>query len=299
MKKIAIKSVIFVLVISLSIGAIMGCSNKGNKVIKVGSKNFTESIILAELYSYALEKNGYTVEKKLNLGATSVAHPALVKGDIDLYPEYTGTGLTKVLNKDALFDQSVVYSIVKKDYHDQFKLEWLDYSEANDSQGLVITKKASDLYGIKTITDLQKNADKLRFASQGEFELASDGLPAITKVYGTFNFKSTKVYDNALKYEVLHSDNADISVAYTTEGQLSNAEFVVLEDDKHAWSPYNIAPVVREDTLSKYTDVKEILNAITKKLTTKVVQSLNAQVDIDKKEPVDVAKAYYDKEFGK
>ena len=274
-------------------------NGSGSKpIIKVGSKNFTESLVLGELYADALEHAGYKVDRKLNLG-DAVVHTSLVNGDIDLYPEYTGTGLLSILKEAPIYDSKAVYDEVSAKYKDKFKLIWLDPSAANDSQGLVITKKASDQYNIHTISDLQKNASKIRFASQGEFDKRSDGLPALIKAYGPFNFKDEKLYDNGLKYDVLKNDKADLAVAYTTEGQLSDSQFVVLEDDKHVWPPYNVAPVVRQDILDKNPDIKDILNKVTAKLDNKTLIKLNAEVDIDKKEYKTVAKEFYNQEFGK
>lgn len=273
-------------------------SSTSKPTIKVGSKDFTESLILGELYADALENAGYKVERKLNLGS-SVVHTSLVKGDIDLYPEYTGTGLLTILKEEPKFDSKQVYDEVSEKYKEKFNLVWLDQAKANDSQGLVITKKAADKYNIHTISDLQKNASNIRFASQGEFDARADGLPALTKVYGEFKFKDKKIYDNGLKYDVLHNDKADLAVAYTTEGQLSKDEFVVLEDDKHVWPPYNIAPVVKEDVLSKNADIKDVLNKVTAKLDNKTLIKLNAEVDINKREYAEVAKEFYNKEFGK
>lgn len=295
--------VVSVLTTLVAVSVLTGCTSKssssstsGKPTIKVGSKDFTESLILGELYSLALEKAGYKVERKLNLGS-AVVHTSLVNGDIDFYPEYTGTGLMSVLKEAPKFDSKEVYDEVAAKYKEKFKLIWLDPSSANDGQGLVISKKASDKYNIHTLSDLQKNAGNIRFASQGQFDERADGLPALIKTYGAFKFKDEKIYDNGLKYDVLHNDKADLAVAYTTEGQLSKDEFVVLEDDKHVWPPYNIAPVIKQDLLEKNPDIKDILNKVTKKIDNKTIIKLNAEVDIDKKEYAEVAKNFFDKEL--
>ncbi len=265
----------------------------GKPTIKVGSKDFTESLILGELYALALEKQGYKVERKLNLGS-AIVHDSLVNGDIDFYPEYTGTGLLSVLKEAPLFDSKQVYDEVSAKYKEKFKLIWLDPSTANDSQGLVIAKRAADKYGIRTISDLQKHAADIRFASQGQFDEREDGLLALTKAYGELKFKERKLYDNGLKYDVLHNDEADVAVAYTTEGQLSKDEFVVLEDDKHVWPPYNIAPVIRQDVLEKNPEIKDILNKVTASIDNKTIIKLNAEVDINKREYTEVAKEFFE-----
>ncbi|HVI40322.1 MAG TPA: glycine betaine ABC transporter substrate-binding protein, partial [Anaerovoracaceae bacterium] len=223
-----------------------------------------------------------------------VVHTSIVNGDVDLYPEYTGTGLLSVLKLPLETDPQKVYDTVKEAYAKDFNLVWLDYAQANDGQGLVITTKASEEYGIKTISDLQKYADKLRFASQGEFDAREDGIPALEAKYGKFNWASSKVYDNALKYEVLANGEADVAPAYTTEGRLVDKTFTLLEDDKYVWPPYNIAPVVRKEVLDANPEIADILNVINAKIDTKTITELNAQVDVDKKEYEEVAKEFYD-----
>ncbi len=261
--------------------------------VTIGSKDFTENLIVAEIYAEALEGQGIQVNRKLNLGS-SVIHSALTSGQIDLYPEYTGTGLLTILKHSLVTDPKEVYDIVKKEYKTKFNAVWLDYSPANDSQGLVILKSVADQYHIKTISDLQKNADKIRFASQGEFDKRDDGLPALEKVYGKFKFKSDAIYSNSLKYQILSQNKADLAVAYTTEGQLVDPKFLVLEDDKHVWPPYNLAPVVRQSALDKNPKIEEILNQVSATLDTKTITALNAKVDVDKQEYEEVAKNFYD-----
>ena len=277
--------------------AMVACSsgsNSAEKTIRVGSKDFTENEILAEIYALALEDAGFKVERNMDI-SSSVIHTSIVNNEIDLYPEYTGTGLLTVLQMDIMTDPQEVYDTVKKEYAEQFQITWLDYASAIDGQGLFISKKASDQYGITTISDLQAHADQLRFASQGEFDEREDGLPGLEKVYGPFEWKSSKIYDNGLKYEVVDNDEADVSPAYTTEGRLVETDkFVLLEDDKQAWPPYNIAPIIRTEVLEKYPEIEEMLNAISAALETKTMTELNAKVDIDKEEVEDVAKEFYE-----
>ncbi|MCY7572961.1 glycine/betaine ABC transporter substrate-binding protein [Bacillus pumilus] len=242
----------------------------------------------------ALENAGYQVERVPNI-AGSIIHSSIVNNDIDMYPEYTGTGLLSVLKMDLMTDPDEVYTTVKEEYKKQFNITWLDYSKANDGAGLVIRTEVSQKLGIKTITDLQKHAGEIRFASQGEVDQRADGIPALEKVYGKLNWKSSKVYDNSLKYEVLRNNEADVAPAYTTEGQLVNKdEFTLLEDDKQVWPPYNLAPVIRDNVLSTDPGIAEVINKVSSVLDTDTVTALNAKVDVDKEEYEDVAKEFYD-----
>lgn len=299
-KKVISGALLVVILVAIVGGIWAWRNNQSSEVqqssttIRVGSKDFTENLVIAEIYALALEDNGYTVERVSNI-SSSLIHNSIVNDEIDLYPEYTGTGLLSVLGEDMETDSEKVYKIVKKEYEKQFNLTWLDYASANDSQGLVIRTEVANSLNIKTISDLQAHASELRFASQGEFDEREDGLPGLEKTYGTFNWQSSKVYDNSLKYSVLDNDEADVIPAYTTEGQLVNTDkFTLLEDDKQFWPPYNLAPVVRDNILDDNPDIKTILNNISAKLDTETVTELNAKVDVDGQEYTDVAKEYYD-----
>lgn len=299
-KKVISGALLVVILVAIVGGIWVWRNNQSSEVqqssttIRVGSKDFTENLVIAEIYALALEDNGYTVERVSNI-SSSLIHNSIVNDEIDLYPEYTGTGLLSVLGEDMETDSEKVYKTVKKEYEEQFNLTWLDYASANDSQGLVIRTEVANSLNIKTISDLQAHASELRFASQGEFDEREDGLPGLEKTYGTFNWQSSKVYDNSLKYSVLENDEADVTPAYTTEGQLvSTDKFTLLEDDKQFWPPYNLAPVVRDNILDDNPDIKTILNNISAKLDTETVTELNAKVDVDGQEYTDVAKEYYD-----
>ncbi|MDR1775357.1 MAG: glycine/betaine ABC transporter substrate-binding protein [Actinomycetes bacterium] len=261
--------------------------------VKVGSKDFTENLIVGELYALALEDHGIPVTRTLNLAGSAIPE-AQVKGDVDLYPQYTGTGLLSILQLPMETDPQKVYDTVKEQFKEKWNIIWLDMAPANDGQGLVVTKEISDKYGIKTISDFQAHADKIRFASQGEFDHREDGIPRLEEIYGPLKFKSSKIYDNALKYEILKEGKADAAPAYTTEGQLVEPEFVLLEDDKRAWPPYNLAPVVRGEVLEAYPEIADLLNKIDKDLTTEKVTELNYKVAVGGEEYEEVAAAYYD-----
>ena len=277
----------------ISLTACGSSASGASGTIVVGSKDFTEGEIISEIYALALENAGFTVKRSFDI-SSSVIPTSLEKGEIDLYPEYTGTALITVLKKDVETDPKTVYKKVKAAYKKKWDLVWLDMANASDSQGLAITTKAAKKYGIKTISDLQAHASELRFASQGEFDERSDGMPALEAAYGAFDWKEHAVYDNGLKYEVLKNDKADVTPAYTTEGQLADKAFTVLEDDKHVWPPYNVAPVVRGSVLKKHPQIEDVLNEVSKKLTTKGLTKLNAKVDIKKQDYEDVASDYFD-----
>lgn len=275
--------------------ALTGCGASGKDAsgtVTVGSKAFTEGVILSELYALALEDAGIKVDRSFEISG-SLIHTALENGDIDLYPEYTGTGLISVLKMDPLTDPEEVYQTVKDEYAARFDLVWLDKSEAADGQGLVIRTEAAERLGIKTISDLQQHASDLRFASQGQFDERADGLPALEATYGAFDWKDSAIYDEGLKYEVLRNDEADVTPAYTTEAQLTDKAFTLLEDDKRVWPPYNVAPVARAAVLEANPDITKALKRVNDALTTEKLTVLNARVDIDKEEYEDVARDFF------
>ena len=289
-----------------------------DETIRVGSKDFTEQFIVAHMYLQVLENAGHSVEDKLNLGGTQVAHQALVSGEIDLYPEYTGTGLTEVLGM-SVDDVSggsgtpeatpagdmtamatpvsggdmsqAVYDTVKAEYESQFSATWLERSPANNTQALAVKREFSEENGITTISQLAEVADQYIISAPADFPEREDGLLGLQRVYGA-GFENIEVLPVApgLKYQALLDDQAQVVLAFGTDGQISGNDLVVLEDDMGLWPPYNLAPVVLMSVLDANPDVAELLNGVTTLLTDEVLSSLNWRVDGDEKaEPADVA----------
>ncbi|GAB4217479.1 MAG: glycine betaine ABC transporter substrate-binding protein [Synechococcales cyanobacterium] len=258
-------------------------------VIRVGSKDFTEQFILGEMYALLLENAGLQVERKLNLGGTPVAQAAITSGEIDLYPEYTGTGLLTVLKLPVQTDPKVVFEQVAKGYADQFKLVWLDPAPMNNTQALVMTQEGSQKFGVKTFSQMAAKASELIMIGPPEFQARPDGLPGLQKAYGNFRLKGYRAVDPGLRYTGLTSGQADVAVAFGTDGQISHYNLVLLEDDKKLFPPYQVAPVVRQDTLTANPVVGETLNKLTPLLTDATMQRLNFEVDGNQREPAEVA----------
>ena len=292
MKKFLISLVAVLFALSTMIVSVS--ANHDGEAIRIGSKDFTENLLVAEIYALALEAEGFEVER-IPAISSAIVHTAITNNEIDLYPEYTGTGLLIVLQLPMETDPEKVFEIVKAEYDEQFSLTWLDYAQANDSQGLVISTAKADELGIVTISDLQIHAKDLRFASQGEFDMREDGIPGLESVYGKFDWASSTIYDNSLKYQVLMNDEADVTPAYTTEGQLVNTDlYTVLEDDQQFWPPYNLAPIVRNNVLEAHPEIENILGEINEQLDTELMIELNAKVDVDGEEYLEVAQEYFD-----
>jgi len=282
---------------------------QGNPV-KIGSKNFTEELILGEMYALLLQNAGLTVEKQLNLGGTEVAQEALVAGEIDLFPEYTGTGLTVVLGipietvtsatptsgtPSAGTGENVaqtVYKTVADEYKKQFDLVWLDPSAFNDTQALAVKRAFAEEKGLKTISDLAKISGDLTIVAPSDFVERPDGLKGLEDFYG-LKFGDTLSVEPGIRYQALQDDQAQVVLAFSTDGQVAGFDLVLLEDDKELWPPYNVSPVVRNDTLTANPGIADALNPLAPVLTNEVMSGLNWQVDgPDKKEPEEVAQAF-------
>jgi osmoprotectant transport system substrate-binding protein len=266
----------------------------GGAAIRIGSKNFTESIVIAEIYSRALENAGLKVERHLNLGSTAIAMAAIQRGDIDLYPEYTGTGLIDVLHLAPMSDPKKIYATVAAAYAKQYHLTWLEPSPMNDSQALATTKAISKAHNLTTLSELAKAAPQFRLATIQEFLARADGLPGLQKFYGGFDFKAVRTYDITLKYQALHEGDADIASAFSTDGAISTDDLVVLRDDRNFWPAYNVAPVVREEALAREPRIATVLNALAPAITDRAAARMNAAVEGGKQDPSDVADAFLD-----
>lgn len=287
------------LIVGSAILSACGGPAASNRSVVVSSKDFTEENILGEMYALALENAGVPVTRKLNLGTTDVAQAALVKGGadggIDLYPEYTSTGLNNVLKRDPIYDPQQVYDEVKKGYKEQFNLVWLDASPMNDTQAMVTSKEVSEQFGLKTLQDLCDKADQLTVAAVAEFEERADALPLLQKTYGGCEFKEIKVFAPNLRYKALESKEVEIAQAFSTDGPIAGMGLVLLEDPKNYGLPYNVAPVVRQDVLDLYPQIADALNKLSPMITNDEISALNWEVDGKGREYADVAKEWMQK----
>ena len=260
--------------------------------IVVGSKSFAESKTVSEIYALALEHVGYKVIRKPNI-ANSVVYRVVKTGQVDVYPEYTGTIVETYLKKNGsgLTAQQmarIARKGVQKDGLVTFK-----YAPGDDRQGIGMRSSVAKKYHIKTISDLQKNAAKIRFVSQGEFDKRADALPGMNKKYGKFNFKSLRDYDNSLKYTIMAEGKGDAAPVSTTEGQLAISKYVLLKDDKGLWPPYNLVPLAKKRSAKEHPKMAAALDRVDAKLTTKQLINLNKQVMVQGKNYRMVALNWY------
>lgn len=282
------------LVTCLTAIAIIACNSGGgdSDTIRVGSKDFTEQFILGEMYALVLEDQGLNVERKLNLGGTPVAQASLQSDQIDLYPEYTGTGLLTVLKEPTSSDQKQVYETVSQGYKEKYNLVWLDPAPMNNTQALAMTAEKSQQQNIKTLSQMVAKASELVMLGPPEFQEREDGLPGLKKAYGDFQLKEYKSVEMGLRYRGLIDNQGDVVVASGTDGEISAYNLVLLEDDRNLFPPYQVAPVVRQEVLDQHPEIREALNALSSKLTNETMQRLNYQVSGEQQEPAAVAKAF-------
>ncbi|MBO1349483.1 MAG: quaternary ammonium transporter [Hormoscilla sp. GUM202] len=275
---------------------VVACHGDGKSnadlTIKVGSKDFTEQFILGQMYAIILEEQGFKVERKLNLGSTPVLQAGLKSGEIDLYPEYTGTALVAVLKRPPSSDGKQVFDRVAKAYKEKYNLVWLEPAPMNNTTALAMTKKDAEKLGIKNISDMIAKADKLILLGPPAFKTREDALPGLKRVYGDFELKEFKPIDSGLRYKGLMNGEGNVVVAFGTDGEISAFNLVVLEDDKKLFPIYQVAPVVRQETLEKYPSIRDALNAIAPLLTDEVMQRLNYEVSGKQREPADVAREF-------
>ena len=258
--------------------------------VKVGSKNFTEQFIVAEIYAQALEAAGIKVERKINLGGTLIAHKALEEKQIDLYPEYTGTMLLAVLKAEPMTDRKAVYDKVKAEYA-KMGLVVLNEAPLNNTYNMVVRPETAAQYKLETLSDLAKVSKELKLGAGPEFRDRKDGLPGLKEKYGIV-FKEDLQMAIGLRYQALANKQIDVVNGYSTDGMISAMKLVRLKDDKGLWPPYYLVPVVRKDTLDANPKIAEVLNNVSAMLNEANMAEMNYKVDGDKMEPKDVARDF-------
>ena len=278
----------------LAAAAFVGCAR--GDAVRVGSKNFSEELFLGELYAQLLEKSSLHVERKFDLGSTQIAMEAMQRGEIDLYPEYTGTALLVVLKLQPESNARAVYETVKREFEKRYAMTWLDPSPFDDTQALASTQAIALRYGLRTLSDVSRAAPQLRLAVTAEFLNRPDGLPGLRRAYGGFDFKQIVQVDIGLRYQALLDKRADVAVAFSTDGEIAEYDLVVFVDDKHAFPPYQAAPVVRDAALQRYPAIAPALNKVAPLLDEATIRNINLQINgPQKREPADVVRDFLQK----
>ncbi len=262
---------------STSTGGTSGSNNNnGNISLTVGGKLDTEAQLLTKMYALLLRKQGFKVTEKAKLGTNDIVFNAINSGQIDLYPEFTATGLAR-LKTNTTRNAQQDYQKVKQGYETNYKVTWLDPAPLNDTYGICTTKANAQKQNIQSISQLSSSASSKTIATPPDGNTDPSVLPALKPVYG-FSFGNVKVLDAALTYNAVQQGQADYNVCYTTSSFIKQKDFVLLNDDKQAFPIYNPAPLVRQDTLKKAPDIAKALNPLAPKLTTDVSIELQGEV---------------------
>lgn len=257
---------------------VLGCSRE--RLLTVGSKNFTEQVILGEIVAQHVSlRLSERVDRKLNLGGTLLAHQALVKGDLDLYPEYTGTALTAVLKRRLSSDPAAVLAKVKAEYLSRFKIHWLDPLGFNNTFAMVIRGEDARKYQIETLSDAATHANGWTLGVGYEFQHRPDGLAGLLRTYKLPLKRSPRTMDLGLLYRALEQKQVDMVAASATDGLLSVLDVKVLKDDKRYFPPYQASLAVRADALAKHPPLKRALEQLSGLFSDEIMRNLNYQVD--------------------
>ena len=259
--------------------------------VVVGSKNFTEQVVLGEILAAALEDRGLTVDRRLNLGGTTLCHEAVRSGQIDVYVEYTGTALTEILGRPARSDRDGVLSDVRAGYV-PLGLTVGPALGFNNTFALVTRKDTSRRLGLQRLSDLAAHADTLRVGLFGEFVERADGLPGLMAAYGfKFAVPPTEM-DLGLLYPALQADRVDVVVGSATDGLIAANDLVVLEDDRHYFPPYDAVPVVNTASRAAHPEIDSALASLAGRLDEAAMRRLNLAVDGAHRSPAAVAREF-------
>jgi osmoprotectant transport system substrate-binding protein len=268
-----------------------GCSTPGTQSpIRVGSKNFTEQVVLGEIIAQHLERRLHrSVERSLNLGGTLLAHQALLSRQIDLYPEYTGTALAAILKDPVETDPMRVRMRIKTEYLQKFQAEWLDPLGIDDTFAMVVQGPEARARRLETLTDAAQAPQEWALGVGYEFEQRADGLAALERAYHLRWKAAPKTMDLGLLYKAMEQGQVTMIAANSTDGLLSKMDLKILRDDQHAFPPYEVCIVVRQDAMREMPGLREALAELSGKFTNQKMQGLNFQVDARHRPVAEVA----------
>lgn len=285
------KIIVMVICLTMTANLLIGCSEE--KTVVIASKPMTEQYIIAEMLTQLITHHtDIKVEQKLGIGGgTSNIHPAMEKGEIDIYPEYTGTGWMFVLKEDFMADPDALYTEVKAAYAEKYQIHWSNLYGFNDTFGIAIKKELAEELDIKTYSDLAAHSGELTLGAEYDFYEREDGYPGLKDVYG-FDFDEKKELDIGLKYQAISSDEVDVINVFSTDGRLKEVGLVVLEDDKNFFPSYFAATLIRQETLEEYPLLEEIMSMLDDKISNEEMIEMNYLVEIEKKDPKQVAKDF-------
>ena len=266
------------------------CRGEGERPLRIGSKNFSEQVILGEIAAQGLEARGVRVDRRLNLGGTFVCHQALKAGELGLYPEYTGTAFTAILARKPVSDPELVRAEVAKEYRKRWNLVWSPPLGFENTFALVMRRDEAARLHISKISDLAAHLE-IRPGFGYEFLEREDGFPGLAKTYGLRFSQRPVQMDLGLLYQALASRKVDLVAGNSTDGLIEAIEGVVLEDDRRYFPPYEAAFVLGAEVW-KRPEVRAFFESLAGTIDAATMRKMNAAVDKDKRRPEDVAREF-------
>ncbi|WP_234404952.1 glycine betaine ABC transporter substrate-binding protein [Paenibacillus bouchesdurhonensis] len=271
-------------------GSNTSSGNGGAGEITVGSKNFTENMLLALMMAELIEaKTDIKVKRQVNLGGSNVAWSALKNDEIQLYPEYTGTVVANYYQEET--GNSAESLARTRELLTEDDLVFLEPFGINNTYTLAVTRETAEQHNLLTFSDLAKVSEDMVLGVEFEFLDRDDGFPGIQKLYG-MNFKQQKGMDHGIMYQSIANGETDVTNAYATDAQIKVHDLVILQDDKEFFPPYDGGPIIRQDTLDNYPELEEVLNQMSGLISDEEMQKLNADVDVEGLKEEEVARQF-------
>jgi osmoprotectant transport system substrate-binding protein len=269
-----------------------GCASAAHR-LTVGSKNFTEQVVLGELLAQLLERSGEgLVDRRFYLAGSYICHQALLAGRIDMYVEYTGTALTAILKDAPNGDHEQVFERVKSEYARRFGLEVMPSLGFDNTFAMAMRGEQARSLGLRRLTDLARVAPQLRLGVGYEFLERPDGFPGLAKTYGLRFAEAPRVMDLGLLYRALQAKQVDVVAGSNTDGLIAALGLVVLEDDRHYFPPYDAVPIVRRETLERHPAAGKVFKEVAGRLTADTMRHLNYAIDGEKKDVTVVVREF-------
>jgi osmoprotectant transport system permease protein len=280
---------VLIVVAGLVLWQVGGKRDQADKVT-IGSKDFTESALLAEIVAQMLEARGVAVERRFELGG-NLPHEALVSGTLDLYPEYTGTSYTAILHHAPISDPRAVYDQVKKEYLERFNIGVSAPIGFENTFAILIRGEESRRLNLKTISDAAPHTKTWRAGFGQDFMSRDDGYPGFSKTYG-LKFAEVREMDLSLTYIALSSRQVDLIAANSTDGRIATLDLFQLADDRRYFPPYEAVYLVRQDTLNRVSALREVLAGLANAISTDEMRRLNFEIDGNRRDPKEVIREW-------
>lgn len=269
------------LILAITLAAQTALPVAATRPVIVASKPFGESYLLAEMFAQLLEARGLKVDRRPGLGATEIAFGALRTGAIDVYPEYTGTGLLAILGEQPLGSAGAVFQRVSREFRDRYGVRWLPPLGFQNSYAIAVRRATADSLHLATLTDLARASTSLRAGLTPDFIGRADGLPGISRAYGT-HFRDVRALGPAVKYQALAAGQVDVIDGYSTDGLIAKYDLVVLSDDKHFFPPYEAAALVSPQLAANDPRALAALGELSGRLDERQMRALNQRVEVDR-----------------